>query len=154
MTEESTPDIVVRGATIDDLGAIFHLGERLFTSEFPNLYRTWDEYEVTGLFHAEREYCLVADAGGMLAGFAIGATVEKERTAWNYGHLTWLGVDPAWHRRGVASLLFDAFVQRLRSAGIRMLMVDTQADNESALRFFRHKGLSNPTGHVYLTMAL
>lgn len=151
---ESTTDIEVRVATIDDLGGIFHLGEQLFTSDYPNLYRTWDEYEVTGLFHSEREYCLVADADGRLAGFAIGATVEKQRTAWNYGHLTWLGVDPAYHGRGVASLLFDEFVRRMRDAGIRMLMVDTQADNEPALRFFQRKGLSNPTGHVYLTMPL
>lgn len=151
---EQTPDIYVRVATIDDLGGIFHLGERLFTSAFPNLYRTWDEYEVTGLFHSDREYCLVADADEELAGFAIGATVEKPRSAWSYGHLTWLGVDPAYHGQGVASQLFDEFVRRMRGAGVRMLMVDTQADNEAALRFFSRKGLSNPTEHVYLTMAL
>ncbi len=149
---QTDPDILVRTATIDDLGAVFHLGERLFTSEFPNLYRTWDEYEVTGLFHSDREYCIVAETEQTVAGFALGAIIEKQRTAWNYGHLIWLGVDPHFHRRRIASRLFDEFAQRMRSTGVRMLLVDTQADNESALSFFRAKGFTNPTDHVYLTL--
>jgi len=41
-------NISIRQAEIDDLAAIFHLGEKVFTSqEFSNLYRTWDAYEVT-----------------------------------------------------------------------------------------------------------
>jgi hypothetical protein len=38
------PVVSVRQMEIDDLAAVFHLGERLFTArEAPNLYRTWDE---------------------------------------------------------------------------------------------------------------
>ena len=33
-------------------------------------------------------------------------------------------------------------------------MVDTQADNESAIRFFEDKGFSNPIDHVYMTLNL
>lgn len=149
------PEVVIRTATIDDLAAIFHLGESLFTSrQFPNLYRTWDEYEVTGLFHSDREYCLVAEVEDEVAGFAMGTIIEKQRTAWNYGHLIWLGVGSRFHRMGIASRLFDAFQERMKDAGVRMLMVDTQADNTSALRFFQKKGFTNPTDHVYLTLHL
>jgi ribosomal protein S18 acetylase RimI-like enzyme len=147
--------ISIRQAEIDDLAAIFHLGEKVFTSqEFSNLYRTWDAYEVTTFFNQESENVIVADDEGFLAGFAIGTTIEKARSAWSYGHLVWLGVDPDYSRSGVGSLLFDRFKRLMKKQGVRMLMVDTQADNEPAIQFFRKKGFVNPTEHVYLTMQL
>lgn len=148
-------NITIRQAEIDDLAAIFHLGEKVFTSqEFSNLYRTWDAYEVTTFFNQESENLIVADVDGFLAGFAIGTTIEKARSAWSYGHLVWLGVDPDHSRSGVGSLLFDRFKRLMKKQGVRMLMVDTQADNEPAIQFFRKKGFVNPTEHVYLTMQL
>lgn len=148
-------EIEIRTATIDDLAAIFHLGEKVFTSqEFSNLYRTWDEYEVTHLFNSETEYVLVAEADGRVVGFAMGTIIEKARSAWNYGHLLWLGVDPDFARLGIASQLFDRFREIMETTGIRMLMVDTQADNTPAVKFFQRKGFENPTEHVYLTLNL
>ena len=149
----TTSDITIRAATIDDLAAIFHLGEQVFTAgELSNLYRTWDEYEVTGLFHTDGEYVLVADIDGRVVGFAMGTIIEKARTAWNYGHLLWLAVHPAHARKGVAARLFTHFKSLMQAAGVRMLMIDTQADNEAAVRFFTRQGFMNPTDHVYMTL--
>ena len=148
-------EIEIRTTTIDDLAAIFHLGEKVFTSqEFSNLYRTWDEYEVTHLFNSETEYVLVAESEGKVVGFAMGTIIEKARSAWNYGHLLWLGVDPDFSRRSIGTLLFDRFREIMESTGIRMLMVDTQADNTPAVKFFERKGFENPTEHVYMTLNL
>jgi ribosomal protein S18 acetylase RimI-like enzyme len=148
-------EIEIRTATIDDLGAIFHLGETVFTSqEVSNLYRTWDEYEVTHLFNSETEHVLVAETEGRVVGFAMGTMIEKARSAWSYGHLLWLGVDPDCARQGIASQLFDRFRQVMEEEGVRMLMIDTQADNIPAIRFFKRKGFENPTEHVYLTLNL
>jgi ribosomal protein S18 acetylase RimI-like enzyme len=148
-------DIEIRLAEIDDLAAIFHLGEKVFTpQEVSNLYRTWDEYEVTGLFNSEPDYLLVAEAEDRVVGFAMGTTIEKSRSAWNYGHLLWLGVDPDFARMGAGSLLFDRFREIMEKKSVRMLMVDTQADNDAAIRFFSRKGFENPTDHIYMTLNL
>ncbi|HKL22123.1 MAG TPA: GNAT family N-acetyltransferase [Tichowtungia sp.] len=152
---EINSSVDVRTATIDDLGAIFHLGEKVFTSqEVSNLYRTWDEYEVTHLFNSESEHVLVAEFDGTVVGFAMGTVIQKARSAWNYGHLLWLGVDPDCARRGVGSILFDRFRERMEAEGVRMLMIDTQADNLAAIGFFERKGFENPTDHVYMTLNL
>ena len=152
---ESLCEVRIRLAGIDDLPAIFHLGELLFTSqEVSNLYRTWDEYEVTHLFNSEPEYMLTACADDRLVGFLLGSVIEKRYTAWNYGHLLWLGVAPAWSGRGIASRLFERFRDLVRESGVRMLMVDTQADNARAIRFFGAKGFTNPIDHVYMTLNL
>ncbi|MBI9015706.1 MAG: GNAT family N-acetyltransferase [Phycisphaerae bacterium] len=148
-------EVEIRTATIDDLADIFHLGEIVFTSqEVSNLYRTWDEYEVTHLYNSEAEYMLVAIVDDVLVGFALGTTIEKNRSAWNYGHLLWLGGDPDYGRLGVASQLFERFKELMVEANVRMLLVDTQADNDGAIRFFHKKGFTNPVDHVYMTMKL
>ncbi len=149
------PDIDIRCATIDDLADIFHLGEKVFTAQdISNLYRTWDEYEITGAFNSEPEHMLVAEADERLVGFAMGTTIQKARSAWSYGHLVWLGVDPVYARCGVGGLLFERFLEVMTDAGVRMLLVDTQADNKAAINFFRRHGFENPTNHVYMTLHL
>lgn len=150
------PDIKIRTATIDDLPAIFHLGEKVFTpKDVSNLYRTWDEYEVTSLFNTEPEYMLVATNGKKkVVGFALGTVIEKRRSAWSYGHLLWLGVDTNYSRMGIASMLFDRFRNIMEKAEVRMLIIDTQADNEAAINFFRNKGFINPIDHIYMTLNL
>jgi len=140
---------------LDDFAPVFHLGESLFTaSEVPNLYRTWDEYELIELFYADSELCLVAASGKKIVGFALGTTIEKERSAWKYGHLIWLGVEPKAQRTGVGSRLINQLKDRMAKEGVRILMVDTEADNTNALKFFRKMGFGKPEKHIYLSMNL
>ena len=148
-------NIEIRQAQIDDLAAIFHLGEQVFTpQDVANLYRTWDEVEITGLFNSEPENIRVAEQNDQVIGFAMGTTINKAGSAWSYGHLLWLGVAPTFARAGIGDLLFSRFKELMQEKGIRILLVDTQADNDPALAFFRRQGFENPTDHVYMTMHL
>ncbi|MBU0480758.1 MAG: GNAT family N-acetyltransferase [Proteobacteria bacterium] len=146
-------NIKIREMEIDDLAEVFHLGEQLFKVEqVPNMYRTWDPYEVVGLFHSDTEFCLVAELGETIIGFALGTTIEKSRSAWKYGYLVWLGVDPDFQRQGVAEKLFRRFKDIMLNSDVRMMLVDTQSENLPALRFFRKLGFGHPEEHIYLTM--
>lgn len=142
--------------TIDDLAPVFHLGEELFTAQtFPTLYRTWDEYEVLSLFQDDPDFCFVAeDAEGEagLLGFILGTTIRKNRSSWSYGYLVWLGVSPEAHGQGVASRLFNGFRDAMEEEGIRMLIVDTAAENYPALGFFKKQGFGSEQEHVYLSL--
>lgn len=147
--------VTVRPMEIDDLAQVFHLGERLFTAEqVPNLYRTWDEHEVIDLFHSDPELCLVAEKEDRIIGFAMGTTVTKTRSPWKYGHLVWLGVDPQFQGTGVAEKLFHELLELMLEDGVRILIVDTQADNHAAIKFFKKMGFSNPEQHIYFAMNL
>ena len=46
--------------------------------------------------------------------------------------------------------LTDLFIEQ----GARMLLIDTEADNQQALRFFQKEGFGNPNEHVYLSRNL
>ncbi len=153
--QQENPEILIRPACIDDLSIIFHLGERVFTrKELSNLYRTWDEFEVTSLFNLQPDNMLVAESGARVVGFAIGSVIRKVRAGRVFGHLAWLGVEPEFARCGVGSLLFDHFRELMAEAGVQTLVVDTQADNRPAIEFFCDKGFGSPVEHVYMTLPL
>ncbi len=145
----------IRPMEVDDLAPVFHLGEKLFTANtVPNLYRTWDEFEVVGLFQSDSEYCFVAEIEERLCGFILGTVICKTKSAWKYGHLIWMGVDTAFSRKGIADRLANHLLEIMLEDGVRMLIVDTEADNLPALQFFRKMGFGNPQEHIYLTLNL
>ncbi len=151
----STEELVIRVMTIDDLAAVFHLGEQLFTSEYSSsMYRTWDEYEITTLFNSDSDLCIVAELEGEVVGFALGTTVEKQNSAWKYGYLVWIGTRPGLQKCGAGKELFGEIKQRMIEQGVRMMIIDTDADNEAGIGFFKKQGFGNIQQHVYMTLNL
>jgi ribosomal protein S18 acetylase RimI-like enzyme len=151
----TTEELVIRVMTIDDLAAVFHLGEQLFTSEYSSsMYRTWDEYEITTLFNSDSELCIVAELNEEVVGFALGTTVEKQHSAWKYGYLVWIGTRPGLQKCGAGKELFDEIKARMVEQGVRMIIIDTDADNEAGISFFKKQGFDNIQQHVYMTLNL
>ena len=147
--------VQIREMELEDLPVVFALGERLFTADkWPTLYRTWDEYELVGLFASDSEFCFVADLADRVIGFAVGTLIEKRRSAWKYGWLLWLGTDPHYRRMGVAKQLVNRFTEQCIDDGARMMLVDTAAENSDAVRFFEKEGYGKAEQHVYMTRNL
>ena len=148
-------EVTVREMVLEDLPQVFALGEKLFTADkWPALYRTWDEYELVEFFAMCGDTCLVAEVDDKLAGFAIGSLIEKRRSAWTYGYLNWLGVDPSFKRAGVGSRLVRRLTDLFIDFGARMMIVDTDAENTGALAFFGDQGFADERNHVYLSKNL
>ena len=152
---ETDDTLYIREITIDDFAEVFHLGEQLFTSDYsPSMYRTWDEYEITTLYNSDSELCLVAELEDEIVGFALGTTVDKSNSAWKYGYLVWIGVRPGLQKKGVGDGLFNEKKKRMIDQGVRMVIIDTDADNEAGIRFFKKLGFGNIQKHVYMTLNL
>jgi ribosomal protein S18 acetylase RimI-like enzyme len=158
MSEISVVDkdtLRIRAMVIDDFAEVFHIGEEIFTAEsFQSLYRTWDEYEITTLFNSDSELCLVAEAGDKILGFALGTTVTKHNSPWKYGYLVWVGVRTGIQQGGVGSSLFKEIKHRMKEQGVRMMIIDTSADNHPAIRFFQKLGFDDIQEHVYMSLNL
>ena len=145
----------VRVLRIEDIPAVFAMGERVFTpDDSPTLYRTWDEYQVVDMFSSSGESCLVAEHEGRIVGFALGEMIEKRKSAWTYGYLVWLAVEPSLSGHGIGRLLVDELLEVFIELGARMVLVDTDADKEDTLRFFERVGFGHPQEHVYLSLNL
>ncbi|MFC2027837.1 GNAT family N-acetyltransferase [Chloroflexota bacterium] len=146
----------IRQMEIDDISAVYRLGEKHFTSEdFPTLYRTWDPYEVTEYFSTDPSYCLVAEQGDNIVGFTLATTFEKEGTAWKkYGYLAWILIDEDFQGMHIGRRLYRELEKRWRNDGARMIIVETGSDNQEAIAFLEATGFS-PTGeHVWLAKTL
>ncbi len=153
--EPENGPVSIRTMRIDDLAPVFHLGERIFTlSESPSLYRTWDEDEVIDTYRNDAGACLVAEQDGRVKGFVLATIIDKRNSPRRYGYLVWFGVAEELRGQGVGRRLFGAFRDIMEREGARMLLVDTEARNEDALRFFGRCGFSSPRDHVYLSMKL
>lgn len=147
--------VEIREMQLKDVPSVFELGQRLFTAEkLPTLYRSWDDHELILLFNTNGETCLVAEAGERLVGFALGRIMDKPGSAWRYGWLAWLGVDPQFKRGGVATRLFKQLTTRFIDRDARIMLVDTDEDNIEALAFFRKNGFGQEIRHIYLSQNL
>lgn len=164
----SHPPIYIRTMELRDLPKVHALGEELFTAEkWPALYRTWDEYEIVEFFASDGDFCLVAvmetttndeddedEEDEQVVGFCLGTILEKRHSAWSYGYLVWMGVDASLKGRGIGRKLLDHLTDLFVEHGARMMLVDTAAKNEGALRFFRGQGFGHELEHVYLSRNL
>ena len=149
------PPVEIREMELKDVAEVFELGQKLFTAEeWPTLYRSWNDHELALLFSNDSETCLVAEAEGKLAGFALGRVMEKPRNAWRYGWLLWLGVEPRFKRSGVATRLMKQLKGLFIGRDARIMLVDTAAKNHSAVAFFRRNGFGQEIRHVYLSQNL
>jgi ribosomal protein S18 acetylase RimI-like enzyme len=148
-------DLEIREMELDDLATVFHLGEQLFTAEkWPNLYRSWDVYDLLMLFTSDGEFCLVAELEERIVGFALGSFLEKNRSAWRYGYLEWLGVDPLMKGRGIGKRLLNRLTDIFIENVARMMLVDTEMENVDAIRFFKNQGFGHDVAHVYMSRNL
>ncbi|MDY0191769.1 MAG: GNAT family N-acetyltransferase [Desulfuromonas sp.] len=156
MKKQSTDhELEIRQMSIDDIAAVFHLGEKIFTSEYSSsMYRTWDEYEITTLFNSDNELCIVAELNNEVVGFALATTVEKHNSSWKYGYLVWICVRPGLQKCGAGNKLFNDIKERMVEQGVRMIIIDTDADNEAGINFFKKQGFDNIQQHVYMTLNL
>jgi ribosomal protein S18 acetylase RimI-like enzyme len=164
--ERNAPSVLIRTMRLQDLAKVFELGEELFTAEkWPALYRTWDEFAPVEFFASDGEFCLVAvleseedddadEEAEQVVGFCLGTLLEKRHSAWSYGYLVWMGVNPSLKGRGIGRKLLAALTDLFVENGARMMLVDTAADNEGALTFFRSQGFGHALEHVYLSRNL
>ncbi len=68
-------------------------------------------------------------------GFVIGRGTHR-----GWGTIITLDVDPAWQRRGVGSRLLAAIEDWLRGEGVRVVSLETPADESGARRFYERNG--------------
>ncbi len=81
----------------------------------------------------------VATLGPLVVGYTGLMLVDDE------GHVTTLTVDPAWHHRGIGTLLLLDLVRAAVGRGVRHLTLEVRVSNSVAQRLYRRFGFA-PAG--------
>ncbi len=84
---------------------------------------------------ARRAKTLVAEDAGEVVGFVIGRCAQR-----HWGTVVTLDVAPAWQRRGVGGQLMAAIESWLAAQGVRVVSLETPADENGARRFYEKHG--------------
>lgn len=157
MNKEKRPKINyrIRDMSIKDISVVFDIGNSVFTKkDYVFLYRTWESYEVTGLFSTDPELCIVADFKGDVIGFALGSIIEKPKSAWTYGYLIWIGIKNEYQGYNVGKKLYQDMEKRTKKLGARMMIIDTEGTNLGAIDFFSKMGFKLGSKHIWMTKNL
>jgi ribosomal-protein-alanine N-acetyltransferase len=81
----------------------------------------------------------VATIGPLVVGYSGLMVVEDD------GHITTLTVDPAWHHRGIGTVLLLDQARATSSLGVRHLTLEVRASNSPAQALYRRFGFA-PVG--------
>lgn len=106
---------------------------------------------VTSAYESDGDLSLVAEIDGKVVGFALGSTLE--RTEVNYGYLIWLAVDSGASGMGLGTLLYETYEALIREnhSDIKTIIIDTQASNFGAIKFFSRLGFVLTDTFIYIT---
>lgn len=141
----------VRAMQVEDLPAVYRLGLRCY-DVVDKPYNYWSVREVADHFETQTELCFVADDGGEVVGFALGA--ESFEIIEDTGHLEWIAVAPEHRREGLAVRLIDTFVEALRARGRKQVVADVSSANQVARVLFARAGFEEGISVTFFTRRL
>ena len=116
-----------RGADLDTLTAI---DQDCFP---PGI--SYTRAELVGFMGQRNAKTWVAEAGEEIVGFVV-----AERQLRQVGHIITIDVIKSWRRRGVGARLMEAVEDWVRQQGLRLVHLETAADNLPAQRFYQARG--------------
>ncbi len=90
--------------------------------------------ELRGFLARAGSVALVAEDGGVLAGFAIGHRRGAK------GHVVTIDIAPGLRRRGAGQLLLAELLRRLGAGGAREIRLEVDARNAGAIAFYEQMG--------------
>ena len=114
-----------------DLERIVALDEACFSGVF-----RFSRAAMRRFVEARRAVCLMAEDGGVLAGFVV---VEVDR-AGQIGYVVTLDVAEGFRRSGVARRLMKEVEGEMRGLGVGEMALHVFAENEGAIRFYEASG--------------
>jgi ribosomal protein S18 acetylase RimI-like enzyme len=122
--------VVIRPYRPDDFEQLYRIDQAAFV---PAL--AYSRAELRYYVAARRGHTLVAEDGGRPVGFVIARGTHR-----GWGTVITLDVDPDWQRRGIGGQLLAAIESWLRGEGVRVVSLETPADESGARQFYERHG--------------
>jgi GNAT superfamily N-acetyltransferase len=137
-TTKASEAVVVRGLAPEDLEPVIALDARLVGRRRAEYFRVKLRQNLaeTGI-----KISLAADIDGHLTGFLLARVYYGEFGLLEPAAvLDTIGVDPAFHGRGVAGALVAQLRRNLIALRVPRLQTEVSWDDPSLISFFRHEG--------------
>jgi predicted N-acetyltransferase YhbS len=129
----------IRALSIEDLEAIVAIDEKVLGEK----RRDYWEKKLQMMNDKASQVSLVAEVEGQVLGFILG-----DVSGWEFGvpdTIGWvdtIGVDPAHQKKGLATALAQALIQRLKATGVRTIYTLVSWNDWDLLQFFHAMGFT------------
>jgi len=120
--------ISIRELRAEDLKAVLSIQYKCFKDPYPiGLLKRLHVMHPDGF--------LVADVGGIVVGYLIGVV------RWgNIGHILAIGVDPAFRRQRIGTMLINSIITIFREKGVKTVRLEARKSNVGAQLFYKKLG--------------
>ncbi len=132
MHAQPQPAVTVRDYNPADLETLWKIDQECFTAGI-----SYSRRELEFYIRQPRAFTLVAEVDEKIAGFLVADRDRRGR-----GHIITIDVLPSSRRAGLGARLMALAEERLRSAGCRLVYLETAVDNATALAFYKRLGYS------------
>jgi predicted N-acetyltransferase YhbS len=136
---DSLESVEIRALKREDLDAIVKIDEMVLGESREDYWKR----RLESMNHKSSEISLVAEVGEQVVGFILG-----DVSGWEFGvpeTIGWMdtiGVDPAYQKRGVATLLAHELIKNLKALGVRTIYTLVSWDDWDLLQFFHAMGFT------------
>ena len=137
-TAKHGASVHVRAMTVDDIDGVLAIDKEFVGSQRLATYADpRDDY-----LGGELDVSCVAEADGIIVGFALGRLKDSPHGQSDTGWLEAIGVLPDYQRQGIGTWLVEAFADRCLSKGAKAARIRVSWNDESLLALLRSLGFS------------
>jgi predicted N-acetyltransferase YhbS len=132
-------NVKIRQLKKEDQGAIVEIDERVLGE---NREEYWVR-KLASMNSRSSQVSLVAEVEGRVVGFILG-----DVSGWEFGvpeTIAWidtLGIDPTYQKKGLATLLANELIKRLKSQGVKTVYTLVKWQDWDLLQFFHAMGFT------------
>jgi len=121
---------------------IFTIDRKVSHQRRPTSYADLITGEVSGVL----DFGFVAEIEGHVRGFILGKVTRLGEAATEEGLVLIMGVHPDYQRRGIATKLVNALLDKFRARGIKKIRTGIDQRDKDLLGFAEHMGFN--VGHL------
>lgn len=130
--------IDIRSLLPGDIGSVIDIDEKLTGEQ-----RAADQAEIMiSSIGGAYDMSVVAETEGKVIGFLIARHAYMGEPITDTTAIQYIGVDPEFKRRGIASKLVNALIEKSRSKGIKVIRVMVSDKDSKLEAFFKHTGFT------------
>ncbi len=130
--------VIIRDMEIDDLSAVFQLGESIF-GKGKESGRSWNEQNLAEAIADEIGLSSVAVRKKQLLGFLIGRRETGDKPA---GRIMWLGIREKFKNSGIETGMIKRFRESAVSRKLSILKTEIDTDDIHLLEIFQKFGFT------------
>jgi [ribosomal protein S18]-alanine N-acetyltransferase len=117
------PNVILRAPRPDEAARLHEIERACFSDP-------WPASSFEALCRREDMACIVAELGGVTAGYWVGQRIDDEAELLN------LAVDPAYRSRGIGRALLQHFIEAVGGPARTTIFLEVRASNSSALDLY------------------